>query len=68
MALNQPQCAPYGTWQSPIRAELLASDTVSIQQTEVDVNNVNWMILAIMADHKMIGNLRKYILSGRATY
>jgi hypothetical protein len=38
MALAQPQCAPYGTWQSPISAELLASDTVAIQQTEVDVH------------------------------
>jgi len=68
MTLNQPQCAPYGTWQSPVSAELLASDTVSIQQTEVDVNNVNFKILTVSADHRMIGNLRKDILSGKTTY
>jgi hypothetical protein len=36
MTLDEPRCAPYGTWQSPITAELLASNTISIQQTEVD--------------------------------
>src|SRR5262245_55701004 len=38
-----PQTAPYGSWKSPITAELVASGSVSLSQIVLDGDDVYWV-------------------------
>lgn len=36
---NPTQTAPYGTWESPITAELLSENNITLNEVEVDVSD-----------------------------
>src|SRR3954462_3686033 len=38
-----PQTAPYGSWKSPITAELVAAGSVSLSQIVLDGDDVYWV-------------------------
>jgi hypothetical protein len=68
MAHDQPQTAPYGMWQSPLKADLLASDSMSLYQAEIDVHTVIFLFLTLSANNSIAGSFRENILSGGKTY
>jgi len=39
----EPQVAPYGSWKSPITADLIASETIGLEQVMTDGNNLYWI-------------------------
>lgn len=39
----EKQIAPYGTWQSPITADLITSHTISLGEIRLDQNRVYWV-------------------------
>jgi len=40
--MNRPQVAPYGSWKSPITSELVASETVGLEQIVLDGKDTYW--------------------------
>ena len=40
---QKPQIAPYGTWKSPITANLIAQTTVGLGQIALDGEDVYWL-------------------------
>lgn len=38
-----PEIAPYGSWKSPINSELITSDSVTLDQVQVDSGAVYWI-------------------------
>lgn len=43
--VNTPQIAPYGSWKSPITAELIASGSVGLSQSRFDGEDAYWIEL-----------------------
>jgi dipeptidyl aminopeptidase/acylaminoacyl peptidase len=43
--MDQPQIAPYGSWKSPITADLIVSATVGLGQVALDGEDVYWVEL-----------------------
>lgn len=41
--MNSKTTAPYGTWESPITADLIASDTVRLGDIHIDRGNIYWV-------------------------
>ncbi|MGH6620656.1 MAG: S9 family peptidase, partial [Alphaproteobacteria bacterium] len=40
-----PQTAPYGTWRSPVTADLIAAGSVGLGQIALDGGDVYWSVL-----------------------
>lgn len=40
---NVPSVAAYGTWKSPLTAEMLADETVSFEDTAIDGEHIYWI-------------------------
>jgi dipeptidyl aminopeptidase/acylaminoacyl peptidase len=40
--MNQPQIAPYGSWDSPITSDLIAAGTVNLGQMVLDEETIYW--------------------------
>lgn len=40
--MTDPQIAPYGSWESPITAEMLVTDRISLQQVWLDGGDIYW--------------------------
>jgi dipeptidyl aminopeptidase/acylaminoacyl peptidase len=43
--MNQPEVAPYGSWKSPISADLIVTGTVGLGQVALDGEDVYWIEL-----------------------
>src|SRR6516162_4855003 len=41
--MASPRTAPYGTWKSPITADLIASGTVGLEQVVLDGADIYWI-------------------------
>jgi hypothetical protein len=38
-----PKAAPYGSWKSPISAELVAGSEVGLEQVRIDRGDIYWI-------------------------
>jgi len=41
--MSEPEVAPYGTWRSPITADLIVSQTIVLSSPLIDRNDVYWL-------------------------
>ena len=41
--MQQPQVAPYGSWQSPITTDLVVAESVGLGQIAVDGEDIHWV-------------------------
>ena len=40
--MSEPKVAPYGSWKSPITADLIVAETIRLGQIELDGDDVYW--------------------------
>ena len=40
--MTQPKVAPYGSWKSPVTAEMLVADRVDLGQVVIDGDDIYW--------------------------
>ncbi len=41
--MSDPKLAPYGSWKSPITAELIVAETIGLSSLRLDNNNLYWL-------------------------